>query len=892
MEKNKITVSGKSFRYIPRSVLIYEGGEVRWVSAEERILKALEDPGFAVLLGLPGIGKTTTTTYIIKLFREKFGGDFPAVRITACNSPVYNVPEVRIVEGVVEIRARAEALTVEARLMNMLRILEKVAEKSDKSLLEKLVKPIMDLVESEEFQKVRQRIRKTKRLCDMLNKAIDGIRRFLKGLGLKPNERMLAIKDEIFERLEMLYMLFKETRIKRSTEITSKVLSILFPAVSLALLFLDFIDLEEELKAGQDVALRVKKSLAKKRLLIVVDDFLEFRDPERVFEFVKLCHEAGARILLVRRINVGSMFEELRTLMEERRSNRANLVYALLRTPSNMEARALERPDYPPHTITYMIETKQEEFQEIIEANIEYIRKLRRANGLPESVGDIQKWFRYTLGIPYLAIHLMCHVENPEKLKQVRVDVEEYITEKEPSKDEIKKSYLRIINSYVALLYYIMEKENSLIPFILQPTATDEYKEFCRSTSVKDCERWLERCINEGVILVKKTEIWMGRKVQYYDLDDLNMILRNLFKELAATNTTIRKYVMRWRRMLLQILSVKAMNFGETTSRMLYAALEHLLTLREWGVSDSLFKKWYIWWLSYDLSTTSSIVSTGLAEDVKLGWTLEVVENNRDDLGMLRFHYLRALAQACRTFPSPKCEMLAGRIWKILQRKPQGDLMKTWWLMAKLSTLSTIAYLIELRTDMDMDMPMHSFKLIIKKLMTNTRWSNFELILKTFSDLEVEAERIKGDLGKFVKAHIILNKLSTKSYWNKAKRSLDITSDTVNTITNIIKDLTAIKWNKELEEFLKPLALNRNQRKRKLGVILSHLIYRACRLLIKYEKLKDCQEKSKYFDCYRYINFERFEREAKNRLSTLLEEELEAYAKDIILQRLRRQLGF
>ncbi len=246
---------------------------------------------------------------------------------------------------------------------------------------------------------------------------------------------------------------------------------------------------------------------------------------------------------------------------------------------------------------------------------------------------EIEEWFEKTGGIPYLAIALMCYMD----AKKLKIDVGrggEYWPMIGMDYDRAKENLSRIIGAYEALFRLIVEKEFYKVPVILQPTADDELERFYDDFGCRDCLRMLKRRAEVGIFFRSFEEEWEGREVTVYDLNDVSMKLRRAVDVLAENVNWIREEFSKYRRKLVEIMTDKSMETGETTTRMIYHALRHLDELE----TDEDVEIWYLIWLRHALQELPAL---GLERASK---GIEIAKKRRD---VHAWAFLRDLAQKC-----------------------------------------------------------------------------------------------------------------------------------------------------------------------------------------------------------------------------------------------------
>jgi broad-specificity NMP kinase len=267
----------------------------RYVSrgCEDTVIEALNEHGLACILGLPGIGKTTTARYVALKLREN--GLIPLIltsgdaEITPKDKVVEFADEDGITHTILQIPTSAY-LTIDANLAKG--IASAIAEVVNTSLKEKTLSQISKVVTKTEWG--REVAKAIKNIGEKLNIRV-------------PTETIKSSVEEVSKFVDLREVL------EYSAEFCS-----------CFLLSVDVIRLAEKFK-GKDKRLKLEKEI-----VVIIDDVAEFKLSETVAlqTLIEWLRKNGAGVLLVKRINFEKEFIEMSKETSDSYAGYANEIFA------------------------------------------------------------------------------------------------------------------------------------------------------------------------------------------------------------------------------------------------------------------------------------------------------------------------------------------------------------------------------------------------------------------------------------------------------------------------------------------------------------------------------------------------------------------------------------
>ncbi|WP_457550309.1 hypothetical protein [Archaeoglobus sp.] len=539
---------------------------------EEEIINALEDYGFSLLIGLPSVGKTTSSEFIarklsaegwkvIRIIPDKDLKDEPFKFKSELNGGcIFNIRlSISYLDGKEKVLGLAVALT-------------KIFKK--------------DFVKDEgKFGKVLKKIGKTlKNRLPVIKKSSVEKAHEMTLLA----QRVIDLSGELAEHIEGFVHEFAPNRvyIERVGESILEVLSlpISYSKVGLALILV--LTGLWKLKKGKEeniweIAEELRKGLEKvdEKVLIVIDDFEDVRNKEVMREFVEICYKCGMRIFVVQRIGFEDSFEILKkpnvwsfvnVFRHGEVSDRCEDLW-------DLNVKELKR------CVFFLMNAKLEEFKEIVEIHRDFVDRARKMNDLePLKDEEIEEWWKKTAGIPYTALVLMRF----KRVEEIKVGRDyQYVSGRDISElteEEAEWIFNRILNGYYEVYRTILDEKPHLIPIILQDVAEDELEKFFEN----------EKKLKNVNLLLLKHESFVESyeedrehsRVRVYRLGSFDLKLREIFNTLAIHYEEVREDIIEFREILLDVMTKEREKTKGFTDRMLWFALEHVEWLKDNGV--------------------------------------------------------------------------------------------------------------------------------------------------------------------------------------------------------------------------------------------------------------------------------------------------------------------
>jgi|GEM_PF-3885260 len=599
----------KVIEYVPRKVRTFEG-EV--VHIEDRIENALREKRFSLILGISGVGKSTTAEFISKIMSK----EYVVVKLVPVDYLEGNF-RVRVVgygdSVVLTVFLSTEVIGVEERLLRLAFAISKVVSDFEKlgkeKFWDKFVKKFRKIFGGVEEKKqfLRHEIAITSEHLTMsveeLKKAFeelsDEYRVIIKGfesVGFKSGEVMsvVPIVDVTYDFL-------------RATAGVASMIPYFKLALCITLTLLGILEIKEILEERKDKVfilrerLRdcVKKAEEKgRKILIVVDDFSRVESYREVLNFLRCCYDSGISILVVKRLRLGGIGDVvLNDVLEFLRLKPEERVWHAIKLFADVEEKVefwgLGYEDLK-ECINLMFLPSYDEFVEIIKSNWEFVRRKReRLKGanlkldFEKIMDDLEEWYSKTAGIPYLALSLMCYKEVKDvKLGKGGI----YVSRDFLDLDEKEAEGLMnvIFEGYKIILKEIREREPHLIPVIIQMIAEDEALKFYgRDEMIFD--------LLESSVEVYEGK-WRGRSVKVFDLEREWIKLRDVLDQIAESDNAWRMRLIGWKRKLVEIMTDRWMEVGGITDRTVFFALKHLEFLMRYDRDEGI-ERWYLIWL-------------------------------------------------------------------------------------------------------------------------------------------------------------------------------------------------------------------------------------------------------------------------------------------------------
>ncbi len=403
--------------YVPRTTWIDRDGKLEMVDLEDGIIRALKDRRFALLMGLPGIGKSTTAEYIIRRFCEE---GWVVIKIVPMEprkeeSKLGMRFERFYYGGALKIEIETLMMN-EARLRRLAKVIEGFSKNPEGFGNERVKNTIVRLVGLfEEFKNLVHRLKDLKKFKGLLKdirswrdfkdvlREVLNYREKVRRKEVEIDRNIAEHVDNLFRGIETLekgfrscmqelgreiggdvlvgfdvdmcaeiYRVFENFEVFEAfTEEVLKRLPIISGVICLFLAFKGFMELGERFDVVHSIGERLKGL----KILIVVDDMCDC-DSELFGDFLKICHKSGLSVFVVRRIRLEGReeFEEMKALLEAKRGQRAERALKLAKVVKKV-GKELEGVDES--CVWFMLDVRPEEFREIVLANLEIINRMR-----------------------------------------------------------------------------------------------------------------------------------------------------------------------------------------------------------------------------------------------------------------------------------------------------------------------------------------------------------------------------------------------------------------------------------------------------------------------------------------------------------------------------------
>jgi hypothetical protein len=532
---------------------------------ENAVTGALKEHGLACILGIPGIGKTTTARYIALKLREQ--GIIPII-LTSADTDI--TLKDKLVEFADE---RGERHTV-------LQIPIAASQTIDKDLAKSIAEAIATVVNTTLQNKILKKVSVITEKSEMVKKFADVV----KGVGKK-----LHIPKEIVENAK--------TTLKEVSNFVDIEEVVKYGAefCSCFLLGVNIVKLAEKLK-GKGGELKLESKVA-----VIIDDVADFELSKSValLKVGDWLRKNGAKVLLVRRINLEKEFMKISTEISDSYVGYANEIIA-----GSRDARGFFEDK---RQVVFLTTPDSDTFKEIIEANIEERLK-------PE---DIESLFQASGGLPTLAIlmHDIGVKYGEETMKEQYYSLEEAETDVEKA-----RATLNVSLNGIRSVYEKAKRVNlALLALFVQPTARKELEAFCKSSEIERViGRWnysLNLDSYKRIVEIGEEE-WVERKRKFYELNENWWHMRLFLDVLCDKEEGVKREVETVRSVLLDIMDEDRERTGIVTVRMLSFALVNIEWLKQkanknplrealiWGLAASSFPKLYFAFLPTILELT------------------------------------------------------------------------------------------------------------------------------------------------------------------------------------------------------------------------------------------------------------------------------------------------
>jgi hypothetical protein len=499
---------------------------------EDAITGALNEHGLACVLGIPGVGKTTTARYIALKLREQ--GIIPII-LTSADTDI--TLKDKLVEFADE---RGEKHTVLQIPIAKYQI--------DKDLAKSIAEAIAAVVNTTLKDKFLKKVSGIAEKRELVKKFADVV----KGVGKELDIPKGIIESAKSTLKEVLNFVDIEEVVKYGAEFCS-----------CFLLGVDIVKLAEKLK-GKGGELKLESKVA-----VIIDDVAGFNLSEKValLTLVDWLRKNDAEVLLVRRINLEKEFMEISTEISDSYVGYANEIFA-----GSRDARGFFEDK---RQAVFMTTPDFDTFKEIIEANVEERLKTE----------DIASLFQVSGGLPTLAIlmHDIGVKYGGETPKEQYYSLEEAETDVEKVRATLKTVLNGIRSVYVKAK---KEVNFALVALFVQPMAFDELEAFCKNSKIKKhVERrgykFFPDLYDLKKIVESREEEWVDEERKFYGLNENWRHMRLFLDVLCNEEEEVKREVKTVRSILLEIMDEELERTAGTTSRMLLASLDNITWLKE-----------------------------------------------------------------------------------------------------------------------------------------------------------------------------------------------------------------------------------------------------------------------------------------------------------------------
>ncbi|RLI86007.1 MAG: hypothetical protein DRP01_05050 [Archaeoglobales archaeon] len=556
-----------TLRYVNRKVNSFDG-----IVGDDDIVKKVMKDGFALIYGLPGVGKTSTALYLaFKFLKEGWRVVIlrPAESIESEGLRIWEFEYNGEGTILLSIPFYYDVLTKESDYLVKMgelifKSLEVAEDREIRGLMENLVKGVE---------------RDYSKLLEMIESSLEDV------LILKIGDR-----EEFLNEISNVSMAIS-TFISALPTSISQNLSVVLAGFGLLLALTSLAKLR-----GYEAKFKDFEAEKLKNVLVVVDDYEDIRGSrEDVARFLRLLIDFGVRVLVVKRssYNLDEFFNVVKN------AKRKDEVLNILRSSTGLD---LKRED-----VFFMFGTERDEFEAILRRNFSE----DDLKGL-----DLDVYYRATFGMPYLAVAL---IEN--KVEPVVKDVDIYWKSKpftELSLDDVH-AMLRCMAYNMLRIYRKIKVNFAMVPLLIQPVWKDDLKLFCERVRVEglDVDGVKVGCMHDldrGDVVKREIE---GKTL--YDLEDKSKKLRDfvncLFEIYEVTEDdvlksdleSLRSEVIDARRIMLEIVTERLKEVGEAWYFETYHALENARFLIDKEGKDFWLTEALAHWCGYALQNFPAI---------------------------------------------------------------------------------------------------------------------------------------------------------------------------------------------------------------------------------------------------------------------------------------------
>jgi len=598
---------------------------------ENAITDTLNKHGLVCIFGIPGVGKTTTARCIALKMREQ--GVIP-IMLTSADTDI--TLKDKLVEFADERGEKHTVLQIPIAAYNTI----------DKDLAKSIAEAIANVVSTTLKDIILREVSGITEKSELVKKFADVV----KGVGKKLNIPGEIVENAKSTLKEVSNFVDIEEVVKYGAEFCS-----------CFLLGVDIVKLAEKLK-GKGGELKLKKEV-----VVIIDDLAEFKLSESValLALVDWLKRKGAKVLLVRRINLEKEFLEFSRDIEEFKVRYANELLVGGRESRLITDQEQINPLFIPDFDT---------FREIIKTNVDVE---------PE---DIRKLYEVSGGMPTLAILMLkIGVKYEKGAENVYYPVDKIRIERGDAVEKAKATLSTVIRGVNRIYEEAGEKNFALVAVFVQPTAYEELRKFCERAEIKQIAKDngyklfpnLERF--NWIVEVEEEE-WTSRKRKIYKLKENWKHMRLFLDVLCYKEKEVKREVEAVRRTLLDIMSEGREKTEVCTPRMLLYALKNIERRKD-KPDEKILRQALDWGV------------VALIHSPKIGFAfrhtvLEIAKNVRSD-DLLASYYAVQMVESCRVinFPLEEAKEIVEKTEYLMRNRGENPAV----MALRATTYSSIA---------------------------------------------------------------------------------------------------------------------------------------------------------------------------------------------------------
>jgi len=530
---------------------------------EDELIRSLDEYDSVSILGLPGVGKTTTAMYVYAKLKEI--GKKVVYLSSGDSKTIY--------------------LTYEGKEAAVRCISIRSEEGRGRELSEALAYVVVKAIEGSIFDRLR-------------GKARDALDWLINKFGGERAERIEKVKvrlvrggEEVREVAEKLHEWFEgvfgeiirvkgvKDKIEKFLEKVHEMYLVDF-LVALTVFVMGGLGLYSIIKAFKE--LLEKEPEIEEDIVIIIDDLSDF-DEYEVVNFVKFLRGKKVKVLLVKRLESYDKYVEVLEFLTDR-SKQIDIDFILFRGAKDyFDVDLRER-------IFLMGFADRGEFEEIV-----------RANGY--DFEDFDLLYRASAGVVSVAIWMLELGYGVKDVKRILEEAGRVYTHYEILREENKGRKRKMLESNRTILFRaicdiyerLLDDNVCHIALLFNWIAEDELERFCKDERIRDRFGGVKcrtRFINPSLV-EKCEEEWVNGKRTVYRVKGewrkLSHLVEsflglNVIEELEERRRRIEEDIKVIRDVLVDIYDKELERTGKFTTRMVYFALENLRWLHDKGV--------------------------------------------------------------------------------------------------------------------------------------------------------------------------------------------------------------------------------------------------------------------------------------------------------------------